>query len=170
MPKKLIRSLTETDFEERGRNQSLHRKHDINLLASTKMEANNANNGKKNIINSTVVSGFVATEPKITTCTEASVIRFALAVSNRVTNKATGEVTRQSSLITVEKWAKNTNLSSFDAIRKGILVEVKGYLKPNEWKNAEGESRHRIVLAARSVKHIAKPASMMEPQHEAIAS
>ena len=48
------------------------------------MEANNtnANNGKKNIINSTVVSGFVATEPKITTCTEASVIRFALAVSN----------------------------------------------------------------------------------------
>lgn len=92
------------------------------------MEANNtnANNGKKNIINSTVVSGFVATEPKITTCTEASVIRFALAVSNRVTNKATGEVTRQSSLITVEKWAKNTNLSSFDAIRKGILVEVKG--------------------------------------------
>lgn len=105
------------------------------------MEANNtnANNCKKNIINSTVVSGFVATEPKITTCTEASVIRFALAVSNLITNKATGEVTRQSSLITVEKWAKNTNLSSFDAIRKGILVEVKGYLKPNEWKNAEGE-------------------------------
>lgn len=136
------------------------------------MEANNTNtnNGKKNIINSTVVSGFVATEPKITTCTEGSVIRFALAVSNRVTNKATGEVTRQSSLITVEKWAKNTNLSSFDAIRKGILVEVKGYLKPNEWKNAEGESRHRIVLAARSVKPIAKPASMMEPQPEAIAS
>ena len=78
------------------------------------MEANNtnANNGKKNIINSTVVSGFVATEPKITTCTEASVIRFALAVSNRVTNKATGEVTRQSSLITVEKWAKNTLLNT----------------------------------------------------------
>ena len=116
------------------------------------MEANNtnANNGKKNIVNTTVVRGF--------------------AVSNRVTNKATGEVTRQSSLITVEKWAKNTNLSSFDAIRKGILVEVKGQLKPNEWKNAEGESRHRIILAARSVKPIAKPASMVEPQPEAIAS
>ena len=38
------------------------------------MEANNTNasNGKKNIINSTVVSGFVATEPKITTCTGAA--------------------------------------------------------------------------------------------------
>ncbi len=91
------------------------------------MEANNTNagNGKKNIVNTTVVRGFVATEPKITTCKEASVIRFALAVCNRVTNKATGEVTRQSSLIPVEKWAKNTNLTSFDAIQKGILVEVK---------------------------------------------
>ncbi len=136
------------------------------------MEANNtkANNGKKNIVNSTVVRGFVATKPKVTTCTEASVIRFALAVSNRVTNKATGEVTRQSSLITVEKWARNTNLTSFDAIRKGVLVEVKGQLKPNEWKNAEGATRHRIILGARSVKPIAKPASMMEPQPEAIAS
>ena len=115
------------------------------------MEANNtnANNGKKNIVNSTVVRGFVATEPKVTTCTEASVIRFALAVSNRVTNKATGEVTRQSSLITVEKWSKNTNLTSFDAIRKGVLVEVKGQLKPNEWKNAEEATRHRIIPGAR---------------------
>ena len=57
-----------------------------------------------------------------------------------------------------------------DSDHDGILVEVKGYLKPNEWKNAEGESRHRIILAARSVKPIAKPASMMEPQPEAIAS
>lgn len=130
----------------------------------------NANNGKKNLTNSTVLRGFVATEPKVTTCSDASVIRFALTVSHRVTNKATGEVTRQSSLITVEKWAKNTNLTSFDAIKKGVLVEVKGQLKPNEWKNAQGESRHRIFLGARSVKPIAKPASMVEPQPEAIAS
>ncbi len=135
------------------------------------MEANNTNvgNGKKNIVNTTVVRGFVATEPKITTCKEASVIRFALAVCSRVTNKTTGEVTRQSSLIPVEKWAKNTNLTSFDAIRKGILVEVKGQLKPNEWKNPEGATRHRIILGARSVKPVAKPVSMMEPQPQAVA-
>ena len=81
------------------------------------MEANNtANNGKKNIVNTTVVRGFVATEPKVSNFAETSVIRFALAVRNRTTKKATGEVTSQSSLITVEKWAKNTNLSSFNAI------------------------------------------------------
>lgn len=73
------------------------------------MEANNtnrtANRGNNNLVNNTVVRGFIATEPSIHNFAEASVIRFALAVSNRVTNKATGEVTRQSSLITVEKWA-----------------------------------------------------------------
>ncbi len=134
------------------------------------MEANNTNqnagNGKENVFNSTIVRGYVATEPKITTCSESSVMRFALAVGNRVTNKETGEVTRQSSLITVEKWAKNTDLSSFDAIKKGILVEVRGQLKPNEWKNAEGATRHRIIIGARSVN----PVVMTEQQPEAAAS
>ncbi len=134
------------------------------------MEANNTNqnagNGKENVFNSTVVRGYVATEPKITACSESSVMRFALAVGNRVTNKETGEVTRQSSLITVEKWAKNTDLSSFDAIKKGILVEVRGQLKPNEWKNAEGATRHRIIIGARSVN----PVVMTEQQPEAAAS
>lgn len=140
------------------------------------MEANNTNrtnkgnNAKSNNFNATTVRGFVATEPKVSTFAETTVVRFALAVRNRSTNKATGEVTSQSSLITVEKWSKNTNLASIEAIRKGILVEVKGQLKPNEWKTSEGESRSRIILGARSVKPIAKPASMVESQAEAVAS
>lgn len=129
------------------------------------MEANNtANNGKKNIVNTTVVRGFVATEPKVSNFAETSVIRFALAVRNRTTKKATGEVTSQSSLITVEKWAKNTNLSSFNAIRKGILVEVKGMLKPNEWTGNDGVHRNRIIIGARSVKEIARPHCSLIPQ------
>lgn len=135
------------------------------------MEANNtrANNGKTNNVNSTTVRGFVATEPKVSNFAETSVIRFALAVRNRTTNKTTGEVTSQSSLITVEKWAKNTNLKSFDAIRKGILVEVKGQLKPNEWKGADGTHRSRIILGARSVKEVARPASQLAPATEPVA-
>lgn len=135
------------------------------------MEANNtrAKNGKSNNFNATTVRGFVATEPKVSNFAEASVIRFALAVRTKSTNKTTGEVTSQSSLITVEKWAKNTNLSSFDAIRKGILVEVKGQLKPNEWKAADGTHRSRIILGARSVKEIARPASQVVSKSESVA-
>lgn len=131
------------------------------------MEANNtANKSKSNNVNTTIVSGFVATEPKVSNFSETSVIRFALAVRNRTTNKATGEITSQSSLITVEKWAKNTNLTSFDAIRKGILVEVKGMLKPNEWTGNDGKHRSRIILGARSVMEIARPASQMATDNE----
>ena len=124
---------------------------------------NNTNRANKgNNFNSTNVVGFVATEPKVSTFAEASVVRFALAVRNRKVNKTTGEVTSESSLITVEKWSKNTNLTSLHAIRKGILVEVKGALKPNEWKAADGTSRSRIILGARSVKEVARRASQTE--------
>lgn len=136
------------------------------------MEANNntnrVNNSKSNNFNATTVRGFVATEPRVTTFAETTVVRFALAVRNRSTNKA-GETTSQSSLITVEKWSKNTNLTSLQAIRKGILVEVKGQLKPNEWTGADGAHRSRIILGARSVKEIARPASQVEAKSEPVA-
>ena len=134
------------------------------------MEANNtANNGKKNIVNTTVVRGFVATEPKVSNFAETSVIRFALAVRNRTTKKATGEVTSQSSLITVEKWAKNTNLSSFNAIRKGILVEVKGMLKPNEWTGNDGVHLNCIITVACEVKEIPRPSRQLDTAASAVA-
>lgn len=111
------------------------------------MEANNTNRtanrgNQSNNINATVVRGFIATEPTVRNFAEASVIRFALAVCNRTTKKS-GETTSQSSLITVEKWAKNTNLTSFEAIKKGRLVEIKGTLKPNEWTAAAASSSER---------------------------
>ena len=138
------------------------------------MEANNtnrtANRGNNTLVNNTVVRGFIATEPVVRNFAEASVIRFALAVRTRTTNKTTGQVTTQSSLITVEKWAKNTNLKSFEAIRKGILVEVKGRLKPNEWTGKDGNHRSRIILGARSVKEIARPATQMAPAEEPVAA
>ncbi len=137
------------------------------------MEANNtnrANNGNRtNNFNMTTIRGFVATEPRVTTFAETTVVRFALAVRNRSSKKATGEVISQSSLITVEKWSKNTNLTSLQAIRKGILVEVKGQLKPNEWTGADGTHRSRIILGARSVKEIARPASQVEAKAEPVA-
>ncbi len=117
------------------------------------MEANKtirtANRGNNTLVNNTVVRGFIATEPVVRNFAEASVIRFALAVRTKSTSKKSGETTSQSSLITVEKWAKNTNLSSFEAIKKGRLVEVKGTLKPNEWTAADGSHRSRIILGAK---------------------
>lgn len=135
------------------------------------MEANNtnrtANRGNNTLVNNTVVRGFIATDPVVRNFAETSVIRFALAVRTKSTSKKSGETTSQSSLITVEKWAKNTNLASFEAIKKGRLVEVKGTLKPNEWTAADGSHRSRIILGARSVKEVARPASQMEPKAEA---
>lgn len=112
--------------------------------------------------NSTNVVGFVATEPQISTFAEASVARFALAIRSRRVDRLTGKIITESSLIPVEKWSRNSNLTSLEALRKGVLVEVRGQLKPNEWVAADGTLRSRIILGARSVREVARPARQSE--------
>ena len=49
----------------------------------------------------------------------------------------------------IEAWRKNEALDSFDVLKKGNLVTVEGYFKPEEWTYPEsGTKRSRIVIAA----------------------
>ena len=49
----------------------------------------------------------------------------------------------------IEAWRKNEALDSFDVLKKGNLVTVEGYFKPEEWTDAEsGAKRSRIVMVA----------------------
>jgi len=59
------------------------------------------------------------------------------------------ETTYVSSFMGVEAWRKNEALDSFDVLKKGNLVTVEGYFKPEEWTDAEsGAKRSRIVMVA----------------------
>jgi len=137
------------------------------------MEANNtnANNGKKNIINSTVVSRLRSHRTENHHLHRGK--RYPLRSRSQQPSYQQSDRRGYTPVLTYHsrKVGKEYQPLIIRRYQKGASsLKSKGYLKPNEWKNAEGESRHRIVLAARSVKPIAKPASMMEPQPEAIAS
>ena len=44
---------------------------------------------------------------------------------------------------------KNEALDSFDVLKKGELITVEGYFKPEEWTDSKsGEKRNRIVMVA----------------------
>lgn len=82
----------------------------------------------------------------------SAVARFPISVSRRETK---GEETiRKSSLINCECWAKDASSKRFALLKKGQLVVINGYIKPEEWQTAQGEKRSRITFVCTS---IAKP-------------
>lgn len=94
-----------------------------------------------------MVSGFVANEAQVRNFETASVARFSIAVSR---SEKKGEVTTYTSaFLAVEAWRKNEAADSFDRIKKGEHLTVKGYFKPEEWTDsATGQKRNRIVMSA----------------------
>ena len=48
----------------------------------------------------------------------------------------------------IEAWRKNENANSFDRIKKGALLTVEGYFKPEEWQDVDGTKHNRVVLVA----------------------
>lgn len=100
----------------------------------------------KKIENNFAVTGFVGKDAEIRQFTNASVARFPLAVSRQ--EKAGEETNRVSAFLSVEAWRKNENAGAFDIIKKGALLTVTGYAKPEQWTDKDGVSHSRIVLEA----------------------
>lgn len=101
----------------------------------------------KKIENSFVVSGYVSNDAQIRSFETASVARFSIAVSR--SEKKGEETSYTSAFLPVESWRKNEAAGSFDKIKKGELLTVKGYFKPEEWTDSEtGQKRNRIVMVA----------------------
>ena len=67
--------------------------------------------------------------------------------------EGTGEEKRRvSSLLNIETWCKNDEADKFfKIIKKGNLVTVEGFLKPQEWVDKNGEKRSKTILAATKV-------------------
>ena len=101
----------------------------------------------KKLENSFAVTGFIGKDAEIRSFQAASVARFSIAISRA--EKKGEETTYASSFTSVEAWRKNEALGSFDVLKKGNLITVEGYFKPEEWTDAEsGARRSRIVMVA----------------------
>ncbi|MDO5446778.1 MAG: single-stranded DNA-binding protein [Prevotellaceae bacterium] len=96
--------------------------------------------------NTFAVTGFVGKDAEIRSFESASVARFSLAVSRQ--EKSGEETTRTSAFMNIEAWRKNENADSFNRIKKGAMLTVEGYFKPEEWQDADGSKHNRVVLVA----------------------
>ena len=98
----------------------------------------------KKIENTFAVTGYVANDAQVNNFDTASVARFSIAV-NRPEKKGE-ETTYTSAFMAIEAWRKNEAATAFDIIKKGALLTVKGYFKPEEWSDKDGVKHSRIVM------------------------
>ena len=64
-------------------------------------------------------------------------------------DKTGGETSYVSAFIGIEAWRKNEAVDSFGVLKKGELITVEGYFKPEEWTDSKsGEKRNRTVMVA----------------------
>lgn len=102
----------------------------------------------KKVENSFAVTGFVGQDAEVRQFSTASVARFSLAIGR--TEKRDEEEVRVSSFINVEAWRKNES-ASFELLKKGTMLTIEGYFKPEEWIDRDGNKRNRTVLVATKV-------------------
>lgn len=106
----------------------------------------------KNNTNSFNLSGYVAVDANIRNFDNSSVARFPLSVSRTKTNG--DETTRKSALVSCECWRKSEEASTFGLLKKGTLVKVSGFIRPEEWTSDDGTKHNRIVFVATSVSEL----------------
>lgn len=105
--------------------------------------ATNANPNNFNL------SGFVAVSATIKSFENSSVARFPLSISRKDT--IDGVETRKSALINCECWAKDADSARFALLQKGTLVNISGYIKPDEYTDRNGQKQQRIIFCVTSV-------------------
>lgn len=109
---------------------------------------------KKDIVNQFSVSGFIGQDATVRSFEKSSVARFSLAVSKGEKDKG-GKTQYTSAFVAIEAWRKNENLASFDLLKKGQMLTVNGYFKPEQWTAEDGTVKNRVILVA--VKFFATP-------------
>ena len=86
----------------------------------------------KKIENSFAVTGFIGKDAELRSFGTASMARSYV-----------------SAFMGIEAWRKNEAAASLDILKKGELITVEGYFKPEEWTDSKsGEKRNRVIMVA----------------------
>ena len=103
----------------------------------------------KKMENNFAVSGFVAVDAQVNNFEKASVARFPLSLGRKET--VNGTEVRKSALMNIEAWRSKENLADFELLKKGNLVTVEGYFKPEEYTGKDGKNHQIVVFNATKV-------------------
>jgi len=108
-------------------------------------------------VNIVVLSGRVATDVSLNTLPSGSkVADFRLAVNERFKDKD-GKTSDRTAFVTIKAWGRQAETCE-KYLKKGRAVLIEGRLIMNEWETEQGEKRSRLLIMAKAVQFLDKPA------------
>lgn len=109
----------------------------------------------KQVENSFIITGFIAKDAEIRPFPNNSLARFPLAIARQETKG--NETIRVSAFLNVEVWRKNGS-ASFELLKKGTMLTIEGYVKPEEWTDKNGVKQNSVKwIAQKFYEAVEKP-------------
>ena len=91
------------------------------------------------------ITGRITADAKINKFQNTSVARFGIAVTHKET--VNGEEKKTVAFLNIEAWRKNEKTADFDSLKKGKLLTIDGWFKPEEYEK-DGAKHQVITLRA----------------------
>ena len=113
----------------------------------------------KKIENSFTVTGYIATDAEIHQFAESTKATFALSIGRR--ENKNGQEVWSSVLANVELWRKNSSAQDLENLKKGLLVTVEGYFRPEQWTGKDGEQGY-LYVAGMPLSRLIKSVTTLE--------
>lgn len=93
--------------------------------------------------NNFTVSGIVCSDVKIYDFTKNCMGKFGLSIARKDERAERGFF---SAIANCEAWRKPENKWQLERLKKGDNITVSGFLTPNEWTDANGQSRSNLIF------------------------
>lgn len=89
------------------------------------------------------VTGRITKDAEVKNFASSAVARTGIAISRK--ENTNGEEKRKTGFMNIEAWRKKENVADFEQLKKGALVTIEGYFKPDEYQK-NGKTVNAIVM------------------------
>lgn len=99
--------------------------------------------------NTFAVTGRITKDAEVKNFANNTVARTGLAINRKET--VNGEEKKTAGFMDIECWRKNDNTAELELLKKGQMVTVYGFFKPEEYEK-DGKTVHKIAFAITKVE------------------
>ena len=114
-------------------------------------------------INRVNISGNIGGDPELrTSASGTSVLRFSVAVNDRVKNQQTGEWEDKANWVDVAMFGSRAESVS-KYLAKGSKVAIEGKLRQNKWQDKDGNNRSKLEVIVDEIEFMSGQQGAAQP-------
>ena len=105
--------------------------------------------------NNFAITGFIASDAKVTDFGKAQKVRFGIRVTT-VQKDKDGNERKETAIINAETIVKKDDTAKMELLKKGSFVTTRGFFKPEDWTDKDGKKHYDIKMAVTGIEKFSK--------------